>query len=402
MKLMWADNVISFTDSMYDPVSAAYRSVPGGPVTLYGTAYMALARHYLGVDTVGEDTKRFIQGCQKPDTGEFIGPELNAKKLEHNGDHDLQHLILHLNCAVLPVCRQFNIEIKHPLYFAHKYADIEYLGKWLDQRDFTKAWLEGNNILFIGQLLVYLRDHEAYPGSQEALSYWFNWLDRGMDPETGLWGTNGLCTPYEAMYGGYHQLLVYYYENHDIPYKKALIDTTLGLQHADGGFNRWGGGGACEDVDAVDILVNLYKLIDYRRPRIRVALSRVKNNILKLMNQDGGFPYKRGAEQSHMNIPATRARPNVSTAFATWFRLHTLALIGQVLTDDPALKNINFRFSSELSMGWHRKWDVNEHQIGPGHKLKELPHRASYAARDSLILARKSLRRIQSSIFPEK
>ena len=50
-----------------------------------------------------------------------------------------------------------------------------------------------------------------------------------------------------------------------------MIDTVLGLQHVDGGFNPRGNGGACEDVDSVDILLNLYKRFDYRRADIRFA-----------------------------------------------------------------------------------------------------------------------------------
>lgn len=112
-------------------------------------------------------------------------------------------------------------------------------------------------------------DVERVTSAGLALDCWFEWLDSTVDKENGLWGTNGYCSAGEAVCGGYHQLLLYFYENHPLPNIRALVDTVLSLQHWDGGFNPLGNAGACEDVDCVDILVNCYKRLDYRRPAIR-------------------------------------------------------------------------------------------------------------------------------------
>jgi hypothetical protein len=202
-------------------------------------------------------------------------------------------------------------------------------------------------------LLVYLRDVEKHPSAQGALKLWFRWLEDHIDPKTSLWGTDGQCSAMQAVYGGYHQLLVYYHENYQIINPAGLVDTVLSLQHFDGGFNPNGNGGACEDVDCVDILVNLYKRHDYRRGDIRFALRRCLRHILELQNHDGGFPYNRDCPQSHMGIPGTDAAPNQSTAFATWFRIHTLALMAEILTDESELQ-FDFGFTNNLSMGWHK------------------------------------------------
>ena len=172
------------------------------------------------------------------------------------------------------------------------------------------------------------------------------------------------------MCGGYHQLLVYYHENRAVRYPKALVDTALALQHLDGGFSPSGGGGACEDVDAVDILVNLYKLHDYRRADIRYALRRCLRLINSIQQPDGGYPYKLNQVQSHMGIPDTQAGKNVSTTFATWFRVHTLALMAEILTDEPSLQQA-FYFNRQLSMGWHRPWDKTANPLLPENKAQE-------------------------------
>ena len=70
---------------------------------------------------------------------------------------------MHLTCAAVPTCQHFGIQLKFPIAAAHRFCDLDYLGQWMDRRDLKKAWFEGNNILFVGQLLVYLRDVEALP-----------------------------------------------------------------------------------------------------------------------------------------------------------------------------------------------------------------------------------------------
>lgn len=369
----WAQRASRFIEEQFDRTAGGYRSVPGGAATLYGTVYASLARHYLGENVdLAPEVHRFLGSCQDAETGYFIGPEIQEWSPPPGTKHDREHLLLHLTCAVLPVMQEFGVALTHPLRFAHRFCDSSYLGEWLRRRDMKDAWFEGNNLLFVGQLLVYLRDVEGRPDASQALEQWFHWLDGTVDPATGLWGTrDGACSRFVAMCGGYHQLLVYYHEGRPIHSPERLVDTVLWLQHPDGGFSPSGGGGACEDVDAIDILVNLYKRYDYRRADIRAGLRRAVDLILGLQNGDGGFPYKRGITQDHMGIPATRAGVDVSTTFATWFRVHTLALLAEVLTDDPRVSG-PFRFSRFLSMGWHTAWCREENRVRVWARLREI------------------------------
>ena len=283
----------------------------------------------------------------------MLGPELKGYVPSAGIKHDLEHLTLHLTCTALGACQHFGVPVRHPLRDARRFCDTDYLDNWLERRDLKDGWFEGNNILFVGQLLVWLRDVEGDRHARMALNRWFEWLDSHADLQTGLWGTDKGCSTAHSVYGSYHQLLVYYHEGHSVPNPKALIDVVLELQHSDGGFNPNGNGGACEDVDCVDILTNLYKRVTYRRPEIRNALRRCIEHILFTQNDDGGFPYNRDHPQSHMGIPATKAQANESTTFSTWFRIHTLALCAEILPDHSALNKQRFHFSKMLSMGWH-------------------------------------------------
>jgi hypothetical protein len=389
---------LNFVDSQFDSNIGGYRSVVNGPVTLYGTCYALLAKYYLGInEKLNINTINFITSCQL-ETGEFIGPELKGFNTPKDEIHNREHLIHHLTCAVIPVCQQFGIPIPYTLTFAHKYCDLHYLRKWLDARDFKHAWTEGNNIFFIGQFLIYLRDIEKLPEADTALKFWYSWLEQKIDPLTSLWGTNGFCISKHAVYGGYHQLLVYYHENYPIRNPKGLIDTVLDLQHDDGGFNPSGNAGACEDVDSVDILVNMYKRFDYRRGDIRFALRRCLKHILLTQNVDGGFPYNLNKSQSHMGIPGTQASANVSCMFPTWFRIHTLALISEILPEEKSLKECNFRFSEYFSMGWHEDPPKWSYTLSPTDKVNEtaamIKHRMISSTSKVRRLNRRILRRI--------
>ncbi|NQE54075.1 hypothetical protein C5S29_10830 [ANME-1 cluster archaeon GoMg3.2] len=70
---------------------------------------------------------------------------------------------------------------------------------------------------------------------------------------------------------------------------EKIVDTTLLLQQPDGLFSPVGGGDGCEDLDAVDTLVNMHKCVDYRREDIKNALERVLAATINLQGEDGAF-----------------------------------------------------------------------------------------------------------------
>lgn len=326
----------------------------GGNPSLYGETYTALTYYYLtGTLPPGFDADAVLI-WQDPRSGRFVGPELASWNPPKGTKFDRVHLETHQTISVLPLLALCNVKPRYPLVFAQQYLRPRFLAAWLDQRDWREAWNEGNKLLFVLQLLAYLRDNENLAGAQERLDQVFAWLDAQVDPMTGLWGTNGFVDSFRAMCGAYHQLLAYYHEERPIRFPERVVDSVLDLQCFDGGFVPSGGGGACEDVDAVDILVNSYERSTYRRAHIKIALKHCLRHLLKLQNRDGGFPYNRHVCFSHMQIPATRCAPGTSNAFSTWFRVHAIALIAQVLKDDTRVSSERLHFNCSLSMGWHR------------------------------------------------
>jgi prenyltransferase beta subunit len=351
--------VNDFVRAMSTGRPGEYTMCPGGSATLYSSCFAAMTLHYTGrLDTLSTSECRqwaqYLAGFQDPESGYFIGPELVPEELTSEV-HDYEHVAMHLAAHVLPALSLLDAAPRHTLAFAHRFLNPNELTSWLEARNWRRAWLEGNNLLFIGQFLLHLRDREHRPEAAKSLGIYFDWLDSQIDPQTGLWGTNGFCSPFVAMCGGYHQLLVYYAEGRDVLYKERLVDTVLSLQHPDGGFSPNGGGGACEDVDAADILVNMYKLCDHRRQDIRAALKRLLDSLAPNHMADGGYLYRRDQAFSHMGILKTQSPANVSNLFATWFRVHSVALISEILADETVAQTA-WRFNDVCSMGWHRSW----------------------------------------------
>ena len=344
-----------------------FASTPGGPETLYASSFACMLYHYLGqlnnlTATQKQNWANYINSWQDPKTGLFLGPELEEGNLQST-KHSPEHLAHHLLAHVLPALEILGAKPSCPLHFGHQFLDLNFLDKWLAERDWKKVWLEGNNLLFVGQFLIFLRDKEMISSASEALDAYFSWLDKEIDPNTGLWGTNGYCGLEAGLYGGYHQLLVYYYENHPITSPERLVDIALSMQNSDGSFDPSGRGSACQDIDAIDILVNLYKLENYRRPQIRLALRKAVKQVLNMQMPDGGFVNRLNEPFTHMGMQSTSSAKNQSNMFPTWFRVHSLAVISEILTDEDIAK-FDWKFNPSLSMGWHRSWKNSVPKIG--------------------------------------
>lgn len=344
-----------YVSDMRIPGSWRFRSNASGQDTAYASSFAAMTWHYTGQlcerTTAAEREKwaAHLQSLQDERSGYFLAPEIAPGELTSNA-HDLEHLRMHFCAHVLPALALLGSRPLYPLRFAHRFLEPQVLDAWLAARDWRRAWIEGNNLLFVGQVLLHLGESEGRPDALLAVQRLMDWLDRTVDPTTGLWGTDGHCDLYTALYGGYHQLLLYYYLRRALPQPARLIDSVLGLQHFDGGFHRFRGGGTCQDVDAVDVLVNSYKRADWRRRDIRRALRRADREVRARQCASGGFVDRPGQAFCHMGIAATHAPPGEPNMFSTWFGVHTLLLIAEVLGPRDL---VGGRFNTVFSMGWH-------------------------------------------------
>ena len=324
---------------------------------LYASTFAALVRElHNDLSNLKREERQqwidYINSTQDEKSGFFLDSKMKNEDLTSQ-IHDREHINMHLCCHCLSALKALGGKPRYPLRFALKYRDPDVLIKWLESRDWTNPWLEGNSVMFIGEFLVVDWETTKSPQAKKAIEIYFDWLDSFQDPETGYWGRRYGADDFTAMCGAFHEYLIYYYLNRPINYMERIVDTTLSLQHQDGLFNPEGGGGSCQDLDAVSILVNMYQRIDYRQTDIERALRKALSGVLKMQNKDGGFVFTRGKDFNLMGWKKSCAPADESELFSTWFRTYAIALISQILKDIPYAEN-NFKFNEHVGMGWHK------------------------------------------------
>jgi len=321
--------------------------------TLYASVFAVMCFHYCGtLESLPLEEKLrwadYINSYQNDVSGLYESPEIFDGIGEY---HTVEHRSLHLTCHVLPALSLLGFKPKYEVKYIEKYFNTDYLKAWLSKVDLSMAWVEGNNLLFIGQLLTYSikKNGKGY----EALDVLFVWLEETVDPATGLWGTDHGCDLHKAMYGAYHQLILFFYWRRPVPHIEKLIDSTLRCQHFDGGFSEWRGGGTCQDIDGIDILAKAYFLIDYRRRDVRKAMRGCLHHVFNdRLASSTGFLDRRGYSFIHNSMPATETALQVPNAFSTWFTAHAIVDIAEVLSNDTPLQNIAKNYNNVCSMGW--------------------------------------------------
>jgi len=358
---MNAKNIISQCEAYFSQLRSgeSYEFKPflgAKACTLYSSVFAVMSYHYSGkLKTLSAQEKSewqlFINSHQNEETGLYDSHELHGEIGEY---HNLQHRRLHLTCHVLPALALLGAIPRYPIKYIENYLDRDKFAQWLDARDLSMAWVEGNNLFFAGQLLIH--EIETSNRGHESLEQLFLWLEKTVDSNTGLWGTDQGCNLHKAMYGAYHQLILYFYRKRPVPYMEKLIDSVLACQHFDGGFSEWRGGGTCQDIDGIDILVNCYKLTNYRSRDIRRSLRKSLIHILDdRLIASGGFQDREGHEFIHNSMVLTRTPKTTANSFSTWFTLHALVDIGSVLDRDRFFSGIEFYFNDTCSMGWGPK-----------------------------------------------
>ncbi len=279
---------------------------------------------------------------------------------------------------------------EHSLAFLDYFRDKNNINKYFENIDWSNPWHESNKVMFLLQFfsfeLIRLKDENAKKYIDQILDL----LDKYQDSKTGLWGTQYGASSFSAMAAGYHFLMFYQYFNREIRFKELVVESVCDLQMKDGLFHPFGGGGACEDMDAIDVLVKSMSENDSKPLR---SLERSHFALINNFNSDGGFcwakrpifplffglgylnpfanlyssdmckwviknnilgsffPFLREkGTYSYSNWSEMKYDIGLSDSWSTWFRLLSLATIEDKI---PSLKqhNIDFKFRPLPSIG---------------------------------------------------
>lgn len=400
-------DVLSWLESMKvkDAPYGTYKMSASTEATLFSSCFAVFVKElYSDLGNLTTNQKPawidLINSWQDKETGFFIDPRLKNEGLfsEHLGkDHDWAYVSWQSTCFCISALKALGSTIQYPFRFLDKWKNPDKVASWLENLDWRRrTWTAGNVAMFLGVCLITDYEMNRDQRAKEAVEAFLDWHDSFQDPKTGFWGTNYGTSLYVGLFGAMHQYLLYYYVNRPLKYMERIVDNALLMQQPDGLFSPIGGGGACEDLDAVDTLVNMYQRVDYRRDDIRRALQKVLVATINSQNNDGGFPWakrhrfgvknwlrlalsfnQRGGFNCWYNSckeailgqtigwnrplrpPGWTKTPILATEsyiFPTWFRSLTLALISQVLPESPC-SQIEWRFLSAPGLGFFSKVD---------------------------------------------
>lgn len=389
-----------------DAPYGTYKMSASTEATLFSTCFAVFLRElYNDLGNISPGQRRewidLIKGWQDEETGFFIDPRLKREGTYNQcltREHDWGYVTWQATSFCISALKALGDAARYPFKFLDEWKNPDKVISWLESLDWKHGtWTDGNTAMFLGICLITDYELNGESRAKKAIEAFFDWHDNFQDPRTGFWGTNCGTPLHIGLFSALHQYLLYYYMNRPLKYMERIIDNTLLIQQPDGLFSAMGGGGGCEDLDAVDTLVNMYQRVDYRRDDIRRALHKVLVATVNSQNEDGGFPWAKryhfGVKdwlrlglsiRQHRNLNfwyhscreamigqfITRNRPlhppgwtktpipaKESYVFPTWFRSLNLALISQVIPENPYAQ-IEWKFLSAPGLGFFTKCQV--------------------------------------------
>ena len=271
----------------------------------------------------------YFNSFQDPESGLFIDPSIRNEHFDNSDWWGARHLVPQIISAYTAL----GARPRHQFHWAKPFYNVSVLDQMIDSCDWTTAIPDENDIdnkiMNIGVAMQYQRDFWQDDEAARALTYLKNLLIEKTNPATGLWGGYNSNDPYELprmIQFAYHLLRIFIYDHDPIENPEKIIDLTLASQNVYGGFGEKLNSSACEDIDAVDILIYLSRQTNYRSNDISIAIRRAFIFILSNMNRDGGFVFRRD-EPLWYGHDDMYSDSNVSALFPTWFRTLSIAHI---------------------------------------------------------------------------
>ena len=332
----------------------------------------------------------FIQNYQDEKTGYFID-----NTIFYSSKHDEEYVLLQLTDFAQLALSVFNKKPKHAYEFLTKYKNEEYLEEWFYSLNWKNPWRVSNLIMFILNCLIY----EDEDNNKIYINHIIRLLNKTQNPKNGYWNLGNKVSYHNQMAGAYHFIFFYTYLGIRPNYTKEIIDSTLAIQNYDGLFNYGGGGGSCDDLDAIDLLCRGMFYTNYREKDIQEALKNTYKSILKNQNSDGGFcwakivvrpsfllnslldfkllnysmlDYMKNIKSKFLffllqffpglliwrysGTKTMQLKFNQSDIFSTWFRLTALALIEETFPEVCNYeKSFDWNLRTKCGLGYYKK-----------------------------------------------
>ena len=334
--------------------------------------------------------KEFFLQNQDKKSGLFIDP---LSRLKDANSIDLESSYIHYQTTAFSISAidALGGQPNHKLAFLDSFRGKKKLSSFFHTIDWKNAWHESNKIMFLLQFFSYDFLKNKNEESYDNIVFILDFLDNYQDPRTGLWGTQYKASTFVGMAAAYHFLIFYKYFNRKINFPNKIFQNVFILQMKDGLFHPFGGGGACEDLDAIDVVskvtselsadsINNIKLaynaliqnydknggfcwakrpqfpflngIKYLNPRSALFNYDMVKWIIK-NNYIGSFLpfFRENYVYKYSNWDQMKFNIKISDSWSTWFRLLSIATL-EKLSPDLKKNDINFKFRGLPSIGW--------------------------------------------------
>jgi len=386
------DTIESFIFSLQNNEGGFHLQKNYNQTTLMSSAFSIIILELINsLDSLEKSRDQdFFLRHQDEKSGLFVDLNLDLKyeKIE-----DLESNYIHYQTTAfsLSALDALGVKPKFRLAFMDSFRGKDKILKFFDGIDWRNPWHESNKIMFLLQFFSYDYIIMKNEDSLNNIHMILDVLDSFQDPSTGLWGTQFKASAFVSMAAAYHFLIFYKYFNRKINFSDKISSSVFQLQMRDGLFHPFGGGGACEDLDAIDVISKVTSSIS---DESAASLSRAHALLLQNRNEDGGFCWAKRPKfplligLKYFNprseifnigmikwivknnyigsvIPFIRERKiyrysnwnkmkydiNHSDSWSTWFRLLSIATIEKLI---PELKkhDIDFTCRSLPSIGW--------------------------------------------------
>ena len=277
----------------------------------------------------------YFNNYQNPDDGLFYDDRIDGDFFRTCNWWGAEHLCPHIINAygVLGARPQFEFT------WVKKYYDLEVLKALLDECDWNSAIPNENDIdnriMNVGVMLQYQRDFWMDKKAGKAVEYLENYLRERLHPDTGMWGAydvNDADQLARMIQFSYHLYRIFIYDNEKLLNPKRMIDLIIRSQNKYGGFGYSLNSSACEDIDAIDLLIYASKQTEYRKVDIYRTLALAQVFIFANQNEDGGSVFRRDEDFAYGHN-LLYSDKNQSGMFPTWFRALCTAYIAQFMGD---------------------------------------------------------------------
>ncbi|MCU0845102.1 MAG: hypothetical protein MUC76_09275 [Spirochaetes bacterium] len=256
----------------------------GAPADSYGTTDMLISRYIMGDLDLTE---------KKKDEWASVINRFQRSDGWYSRTHTFHHRE-HTTAYAVAALRLIDRRPSGPMSWSAKIlADRRSMERWINGINWSIIWPGSHIVSGVPAALAMTGE-----GNVDFYDWYFDWLDRAADPESGFW-CRGLVhrlglirrpTKHE-MGGAFHMYYVYEYFARKWRYPEKIVDHTLRLQHSNG---LWDSDVTyCIDLDGVYCLTRSSRNAgSYRKDDVYRACVRYLETAEKILN-DREFFLKR-------------------------------------------------------------------------------------------------------------